>query len=112
MEFRMSAEADIPIGKYGNARVVKIYAAVSNTDLNSWNFGSPIDYAYYLTRADAELGTNRIGPMGSNGRVQDRYAIKFDDGTYYLLAENGSAIPAKGTPEIKLDSIGEMGDSD
>ena len=108
----MSGDTSIPIGKYGNARIIEIYAAVGTTNLNDPNFGASIDFSYYLKSADAYLGAMGIGPMRSSGRVEKRLAIKFDDGSIFLLATYGSAIPAKGTPIIKLESFEEMGEWD
>ena len=89
------------IGKTGEATVIEIFAAMSNTDLNEGK-GNTIDLTYHPNVRQATVAAIGIGVFGSNGNVEPRKAVRFSDGRMFLLAEEMGAIPAEGVPEIKF----------
>lgn|SRR5487761_198418 len=88
------------VGISGQAEIVEVYAAVTNTDLNDPNYGDEINDSYHLTEESARAAAVGIGVMGSTGKVQKRLAARFDDDLLFILAVHGSPLPAEGAPEI------------
>lgn len=90
------------------AEIVEIWAAVTNTDLNSGE-GFAKDHSYYLTKEEAQIGAKKIGPMGSDGEVEEVFAVRFDDGQYLLLARNRFVLPPDNIACIELTAIDVAG---
>lgn len=86
------------------ARVVEIWAAVTNTERQEGR-GRSIDHSYYATAEEATIGAVGIGVMGGVGGVEKRYAVEFGDGTIFLLAVEGYPLPAEGAPVVNLIDI-------
>ena len=82
-----------PIGKRGEAEVVTVFAVV----IKSYCDGDT-DNSYYKTRERAEsraIGIEEVGGIGGgfrDGEVEERLAIRFEDGTYILLDQNTPSI--------------------
>lgn len=91
------------IGFKGKAEIVRIFAAVTNIDLNEGR-GENIDDAYYFIERDALVGAIGIGVMGGDGEVEERFAVRFDNGTYFLLADPGlaAARPSDDAPLVSV----------
>lgn len=92
----------------GKADIVQIWAAVTNTDLNAGE-GIEQDYSYHLTKEEALIGAEKIGPMGSNGSVEKARAVRFDDGQYFLLARYANQLPTSDAPHIFIAKIDAEG---
>ncbi len=90
--------------KSGPAHIVEIWAAVTNTERQEGR-GQSIDHSYYLTEEQATIGSVGIGVMGGEGKAEKRYAVEFGDGTIFLLAVEGFALPAEGAPVVNLIDI-------
>lgn len=88
----------------GSARVVEIWAAVTNTERQEGR-GQAIDHSYYATEEEATVGAVGIGVMGGEGKAEKRYAVEFEDGTLFLLSVEGFALPAKGAPVVNIIDI-------
>lgn len=84
------AQKDL-IGKKGQAEVIEIFAAVTNTDLDEGR-GRRIDHSYHPNQARAKVATIGIGVQGNDGYVESRLAVKFGDETILLLSNAAGGI--------------------
>lgn len=94
------------VGRKGLVEVVKIFSAISNTDMNSGS-GNDIDETYHPTREEAEMAALDIGAMGSRGKVESRLVVRFEDGSMLLLANRDTIpwrtpIPAANAPIVNF----------
>ncbi len=86
------------IGKEGKAKVIEIFAVVSNTDMEEGR-GSAIDLTYHPNKEQAQTAAIGEGTHGADAGVEPRRAVRFADGTLLLLA-GANALPADGAPKI------------
>ncbi len=86
------------IGKEGKAKVIEIFAVVSNTDTTEGR-GSAIDLTYHPNKEQAQTAAIGEGVYGADASVEPRRAVRFADGTLLLLA-GARALPADGAPKI------------
>lgn len=98
-----------PFGIRGYAELIQIFAVVSNSDINSGN-GRKIDVTYHEKREEAKTAAIGVGPGGSDGGVEPRLAIRFEEGDKVFLmayAEKGMwdfSIPASGAPFVEFST--------
>jgi hypothetical protein len=68
------------------AEVVTVYVATCNED-GTEGRGATIDHSYHLTKHAALIATAGIGVMGSDGDLEERLALKLEDGRFALLPD-------------------------
>lgn len=88
------------LGKEGRAKVVEIFAVVSNTDRQEGR-GSSVDLTYHPTKEQAQTAAIGKGVFGADATVEPRRAVRFADGTLLLLV-GANSIPASGAPQIQF----------
>ena len=82
----------LPIGKFGEAEIIELHAVVDRKAVDGIGFfRDSIDHEYYMTKSEAKAEQRRRTDSASGNSsvmwwVRSRYAVKFEDGTIYLLA--------------------------
>jgi hypothetical protein len=97
------------IGDRISGKVVTIFAAVTNTELNDGR-GDQYDKSYHLTRGDAVIGASGIGVMGSDGDVEPRTALQISEEEYIILPEQSVRVVSsvKNAAELRKSGLSKL----
>lgn len=90
------------VGKKGAAELIRVFAAVTNTDTQEGR-GDKVDHSYYATERGAQLGGIGIGVMDSDGTVESRIAVRFEDGQLFLLNQERGQIELGNEEQLAQD---------